>query len=124
MTDIGSMPLDEALQHFGVKGMRWGVSKNAQPTYYDIDDGTPRTFSKKQKAAAFGVAVAGTAVVGVLMKKYGTVDLNSAKKYQKSSKVRSRTAQTGHVKLQRQPKQLATSSTAKLSGMVLRLLQR
>lgn len=32
MTDVGSMSIEEALTHFGVKGMKWGVRKGKSET--------------------------------------------------------------------------------------------
>lgn len=57
--------VDEILEHFGVKGMRWGVRNRRS------SDGTKKGFSDKQKRnikiGLAGAAVVGTAVAAVIL---------------------------------------------------------
>lgn len=63
--------VDEALAHYGVKGMRWGVRRDNSANGFDVykDPDAPR-FSKKTKILV-GVGAVGTVAAGALLYKYG-----------------------------------------------------
>jgi hypothetical protein len=89
-------PLEEAyLEHFGVKGMRWGQRKPEE-------QGQPRqSLSTNQKRAVKAVAIAGgVAVTAILLRKGNVkvVDAKSAKIYASGAKATGRIlARTGKV---------------------------
>jgi hypothetical protein len=52
MTDIGNMTTEEALAHFGVKGMKWGVHKNSSGGSAPSSTEVYKARSNLQKQAA------------------------------------------------------------------------
>lgn len=56
MTDVGSMSIDEALAHFGVKGMKWGV-RNSRPSGSEIVKARNRLAKEKSSIRAQKKAV-------------------------------------------------------------------
>jgi len=73
-------PLEEALEHFGVRGMHWGVRKKRdnqdynQGDYRDTFDLSPPKPNNHTgaKVAAAGVVVVGAVATAYVLKKYGS----------------------------------------------------
>lgn len=68
-------PLDEALMHYGVKGMRWGVRRKSQggadyDPYDDYDFGEKRD-SRNRKIATAALVTAGIVATGIVLHKTG-----------------------------------------------------
>lgn len=59
---------DEALAHFGVKGMRWGVRNESSTT---SNTSKNRISTKKKVAISLGVLATGAAITAVVLNKKG-----------------------------------------------------
>lgn len=68
--------MDETLEHFGVKGMRWGVRRNSSSS------GDSHANLKRNVKIAGGVAagVAGAAAAAYLLNKHGSLPTHSVAK--------------------------------------------
>lgn len=80
MTDLSEMTFDDALAHYGVKGMKWGVRKNrtaAEKAEFR------RKVKKGAKITAGVLAVAGATTAVVVLKRRGNVKVSSIKKVSK-----------------------------------------
>lgn len=74
-------PLDEALEHFGVRGMHWGQRKNRSSNLnLDAYDEAPKKNHTVAKVATVGAVVLGAAAVAVILKKNGTFPTHSLPK--------------------------------------------
>ncbi len=72
---------DEALAHFGVRGMRWGVRKDSPST---SSNQSKKGMSKKKKVAiGAGVVVAGSAITVSLLAKNGKIPISELSEFTK-----------------------------------------
>lgn len=66
------------LEHFGVKGMKWGVRREKSETQSNTDQTPKKDNSSRNKKIAAGVAVAAGAIaVAAILKRSGGVDIKS-----------------------------------------------
>lgn len=89
-------PLEDALEHHGIKGMKWGQRKNAPPSPHApahartaraqaIQKTTSGVKSfhnfnqKHKKAIRIGAAVVGVAAAAVILKNHGSLPIGSLK---------------------------------------------
>lgn len=75
-------PLDEAISHFGVRGMKWGVRRKSETRSEDEDfDLSPDRPNRHTgaKIAAAGVVVAGALASAYILKNHGSLPTSSIK---------------------------------------------
>jgi len=77
MTQVADKPpLDEVMEHVGVKGMHWGVRKSSSSS----SSSKPTMSTKKKVAVGVGVGVlaVGAAAAAVALSKHGKVPVREA----------------------------------------------
>jgi hypothetical protein len=73
-------PALEDLQHFGVKGMKWGVRKARAPSTKSSSDDEVKTGMSNRKKAIIGAAVVtGVVVAGLVVAKHKGVTVSSVR---------------------------------------------
>lgn len=78
---------DSFLQHFGKKGMRWGVRNTSTPGAAGASKpgkSQPSFLSKHKKAIAAGGVIAGAAVAGAILNHYANAQVSTINKNAKS----------------------------------------
>ncbi len=65
---------DDILEHFGMKGMRWGVRK--ERTSESESGGTKEGMSTKKKAAIVGGVLVGAAIAGMIVRSHGSTPMS------------------------------------------------
>ena len=66
------MDAEEFLEHYGVKGMKWGVRKKN-----DSSSNSPKKRSKAKTAVKVGAVVVGTAAIATVIAKSGSKPASS-----------------------------------------------
>lgn len=73
-------PALDDLQHFGVKGMKWGVRKARAPSTKNASDSEEKTgMSTRKKAIIGATVVAGVGIAAILVAKHKGVTVSSVR---------------------------------------------